>query len=360
MKKMLPVLLFCLLLYGCADEEPLPTPTPAPTPLPIAATPTPLPTAEPLLIDGKSFDTSTGIVDLHDCALTNEEKLALLKAHPDLSFDWEVDVLGVAVDSRDEYICLDNIPMESTEALEALLPLLPHVKKIDMCHCGLDNETMYQLNQRHEGIRFIWVAPLGSAALRTDITYFNHNDMGMLCNLYDARLDSDLRYFPDLIALDLGHSNVAIQRCDWLRHTPKLQYLILADCMLSDISPIGELQELRYLELFTNPYLEDISALGKLTKLEALNLSVTAVRDAAALESCTALRSCWLNCCWNLPYAAVEELAAAMPDCLISCASASPTSGGWREQDIYFDMRDAFHAEYMRGDEGRSNMLNRE
>ncbi|MBQ2895096.1 MAG: hypothetical protein IJE26_00125, partial [Oscillospiraceae bacterium] len=61
-----------------------------------------------------------------------------------------------------------------------------------------------------------------------------------------------------------------------------------------------------------------------------------------------------LNCCWNLPYEAVETLAANRPDCLINCASASPTSGGWREQAIYFEMRDAFHAHYMGGDRGDS------
>ncbi|MBE6969552.1 MAG: leucine-rich repeat domain-containing protein [Ruminococcaceae bacterium] len=355
------LLLLLLLLSGCAAAETPPAPTPEPTPIVTPTpmpTPTPIPTPEPLLIHGQSFDISAGSVDLRGVTLSNGEKLALMEAYPDLRFHWEVDVLGVTVDSADEYICLDNIPMTDTAELEALLPLLPHVKKIDMCGCGIGHEEMYQLNQRHEGIRFIWVAPMGSAALRTDITYFNQNDMGMLCNLYDARLEEDLRYFPDLIALDLGHSTVAIQRCDWLRHTPKLQYLILADCMISDVTAIGELQDLRYLELFTNAWLEDITPLGKLRKLEALNLSVTGIRDIVPLESCSALRSCWLNCCWNLPYAAVESFAAKMPDCLINCASASPTSGGWREQDIYFEMRDAFHSAYMNGDDGRTNILN--
>ena len=351
------LLLFILFLTGCAAARPAAAPSPALTPPPTAA---PMPTPEPLVIGGRSYDTSSGSVDLRGTELSNAEKLALMEEHPDIAFRWEVDVLGVMADSADEYLCLDNTPMADTAELEALLPLLPNITKIDMCNCGLSNDAMYELNQRHEGIRFIWVAPLGSAALRTDITYFNPNDMGMLCNLYDARLDEDLRCFPDLIALDLGHSNVAIQRCDWLRHVPKLQYLILADCMLSDISPIGELSELRYLELFTNPYLTDVSPLGKLQKLEALNLSVTGTRDVSALIGCPALKSCWLNCCWDLPYENVEALAAAKPDCLIDCASASPTSGGWREQDIYFEMRDAFHAAYMNGDGGRTNILNRE
>ena len=363
MKKFFLILLLLLLLSGCsAQPEPSPTPMPTipPTPVPTAApTPTPLPTPEPLLIGGQSFDISTGSVDLRGVSLSNEEKLALREAHSDLSFGWTVDVLGVTADSSDTYICLDGVAMEDSAPLEALLPLLPNVTKIDMCGCGLSDEEMYQLNQRHEGIRFIWVAPMGSARLRTDITYFNHNNMGMLCNLYDARLDEHLRYFPDLIALDLGHSTVAIQRCDWLKYTPKLQYLILADCMISDVTPIGELSDLRYLEIFTNAWLEDITPLGKLQKLEALNLSVTGIRDVTPLESCSVLRRCWLNCCWNLPYEAAEAFAANMPDCLISLASASPTSGGWREDDIYFEMRDAFHAPYMKGDVSRDNFLNK-
>ena len=54
----------------------------------------------------------------------------------------------------------------------------------------------------------------------------------------------------------------------------------------------------------------------------------------------------------------METLAANRPDCLINCASASPTSGGWREDDIYFEMRDAFNAPYMKGDESRDRFLN--
>jgi len=362
MKKIFLILLLLLLLGGCGEEVPEPTPQPTapPTPSPTAApTPTPIPTPEPLLIGGQSFDISSGNVDLRGVPLSNEEKLALQEAHPDLSFGWTVDVLGVTADSNDTYICLDGIVMEDTAALEALLPLLPNVTKIDMCGCGISDEEMYALNQRHGGIRFIWVAPMGSARCRTDITYFNHNNMGMLCNLYDARLDEHLRYFPDLIALDLGHSTVAIQRCDWLKYTPKLQYLILADCMISDVTPIGELSELRYLEIFTNAWLEDITPLSKLQKLHSLNLSVTGIRDVTPLESCASLRRCWLNCCWNLPYEKVKAFAANVPDCLISCASVSPTSGGWREDDIYFEMRDAFHAPYMKGDESRDNFLNK-
>ena len=99
--------------------------------------------------------------------------------------------------------------------------------------------------------------------------------------------------------------------------------------------------------------------LAKLQKLHSLNLSVTAVRDVTPLENCEALRRCWLNCCWNLPYEEAEALAANAPDCLISLASASPTSGGWREDDIYFEMRDAFNAPYMKGDVSPDNFLNK-
>lgn len=385
MKKIVAILLLAVLLCGCTARNsapasaPAPTlaPTPSPTPLP-----TPEPTPEPVLIGGRSFEAATESVDLagstcsaseltaafaqlpalkeadlHGCPLSTEEKLALTEAFPEVFFGWEVDVLGVAADSADEYICLDNIPMESTEALEALLPLLPRVNKIDMCYCGIDNEEMYQLNQRHEGIRFIWVAPFGSSRQRTDITYFNHNNIGMLSNLDDSRLDVDLRYYPDLVALDLGHCYVNIQRCDWLKYTPKLQYLILADCHITDITPIGELKDLKFLELFVNRPLEDVSALAKLEKLETLNLSSTAVRDVRCLKECKALRYCWLNYCWNLPAEYAEELAAALPDCLVNMTTYGPTSGGWRDLDVYYEMRDAFHAPYMGGNNGGTNIL---
>ena len=91
----------------------------------------------------------------------------------------------------------------------------------------------------------------------------------------------------------------------------------------------------------------DVSALGKLEKLETLNLSTSPVRDVSCLKTCTALRYCWLNNCWDLDTASAEELAAALPNCLVHVTHYGPTSNGWRELDVYYEMRDAFHAPYM-------------
>lgn len=371
--------LICLaaILSGCQRRSepvpsvPEPTATAAPTPTP---QPTPTPTPMPVQIAGvtASWDAQeldlTGApvvaaeelaaalrqlpllqtVDLRGWGLSNEDELALHDAFPGVSFLWEVDVLGVQASSTDEHIVLDDIPMTDTAELEKVLPLLSAVKKIDMCRCGLDDETMYELNQRHEDIEFVWLTYIGNSLQRTDITSFCANTVGVQVNASSEELMVVLKYFPNLVALDFGHSGWFINDLSWLERVPNLEVLILVDCHVRDVTPIAQLKELTYLELFTNPYLMDVAPLAQLPKLRDLNLSLTCVSDLTALQGMPSLRRLWVNGCMRLSAEQVDAFWRATPECGVSyMLDSSGALNGWRQDDRYFWMRDMFDAEYM-------------
>ena len=376
MKKRLPLLLCLLLCLLCAcspgrSSEPAPTPAPTPVPTP---EPTPEPTPPPVEISGKSFAWDTETIDLSSASpcradeladallalpelreldltgwpLTDEEQFRLLRDYPGISFRWDVELFGMTVNSADELVCLDGIAMEDTTALEEKLPLLAAVRRFDMCDCGPDDEAMYALTQRWPDHRFVWKAHIGTFTFRTDITSFCMNTVGAKIHATSDGLNEQMRYFPDLIAVDFGHSGLNITDLEWVKWLPHLQILIAIGCDIRDLTPLAELKELTYLELFTNRYLVDISPLAGCTALQDLNLSLTDVADLTPLYGLENLNRLWVNGCRKLTAEEVDAFYYAMPDCRISfILNSTGALNGWRLDDRYFWMRDVFEAYYM-------------
>lgn len=377
-KRLIYLLLACALvllavLGGCSRRGVLPEPAPAPTPSPTPL-PTPEPTPAPVEIGGKSFAHDTAeldltalsgsaaelesalsgftaleTVDVSGWTLSTDEQLALAGAYPDVTFYWDVEVLGVKVNTREEALVLDDIPLETVEEVERVMPILKGLQRVDMCHCGIDDETMYEFRERWETPKVVWVAKLGVCPNRTDITGFNHNTQGVLSRCRDELLDYQLKYFPDLVALDLGHCKDQLTRCDWLKYTPNLEVLILTGCDIRDLTPVGELKNLSFFEAFSCFYLEDITPLANLTELQDLNLSWTPVKDISALAACTKLDRLWLNLCDEGLAEQVEELREQLPNTtIVYNEGAYSTANGWREHDRYFWMRDMLGSYYMK------------
>ena len=360
-----------LFLQGCGTGERTPV---DPTVQTLAETPTPAPTPEPQVLDGRTFfydetDPSfTGLsctaedvtrildfledpvsADLSDSDFSTESQLELVGRFPETDFIWNVDVFGTTVSSQAETLDLNDTELPGIEALEELLPLFPHLLHVDMLNCPGEDEDIYQFTLRHPDTRFIWTAHLGVVALPTNITSFCRNIVYGGPTINDEYLDVQLRYFPDLIALDVGHGHHSITRCDWLQYAPKLEYLIIAICQIQDITPVGELKNLKYLEVFTNPGLTDISALGKLQNLKTLNISNLEITDYTPLYSCKSLENCWILMNRIITDDQMAELQAALPNCHFEhyyYPLFHPTTVGWRQLDAYFEMRDAFGAIY--------------
>ena len=286
-------------------------------------------------------------VDLSGWSIGAEDAAALREAEPERDFLYTVELFDRSFSSLDTEIDLSDIPMEDTAAVEAALVFFPKLEKVLMLRCGLDNDTMDALNARHEGTRFVWLVQVMTLSVRSDTTYFTIYNAEPL---YQPRQPvANLRYCHDLIAVDLGHCGISQEDLEFARGTPKLQFLILAECYIHDLEPLRCCPELRYLEAFKS-YLNDISALADCPKLTDLNLCYIPSLGpdcVPILKEMKQLEHLWF-CDANFSSSLIVELRDALPDTeFLYYKGPESTGAGWRTHDIYYEMRDALHMPYM-------------
>ena len=288
-------------------------------------------------------------IDLTGCGLTPEQIKAVRSASGAVTV-YELELFGKTVSTDALELDFSGIRMGLSGAavIEDALGEFPLLEKVVLCDCGISNEDMAALNDRHENVRFVWRVYFSGFSLRTDDTNFIaarvRNDFPIYSNDLEV-----LKYCPDLQALDLGHKNIT--HLNFLRYVPHLKYLILVENDVNDITPIGELQELTYLEMFWTKC-EDISPLQNCKALTDLNISYIYCRPAKCLETLVnmpQLERLWY-CGNNLNAEQLEELQTALPDTeMYLAAHGEPTGSTWREHPHYFEMRDFFGMYYMPG-----------
>lgn len=265
--------------------------------------------------------------------------LQLRADYPDIAFTAKIDICGVTVRTDAAAVDLSGVPMENTEALEQALPCMENLKKVDMCGCGISDEEMDALNKRHEGVQFVWIVQIGFIPTRTDATTFMPAREGYQVTTQDCE---KLRYCTELIALDLGH--MKITNCEFVRQMPHLKYLILADTLVKDFSPLTELKELVFLEMFlTDP--DDFTPLLSLSALEDLNIGYTFSEHPEIIGQMTWLKHMW----WPGGAYYSTTLYELLPQTTMCFHGLSSTGNGWRELQNYYDMRDIFGMPYFVG-----------
>ena len=291
-------------------------------------------------------------LDLRDCALTPRQLARALQVCEGVETDYVIRLCGRTFTADCEEMDLSGAEVDDLGELEAAVTLMPRLKKVVMCDCGVPDAEMDALDQRYGDVRFVWTVYFSIYALRTDATFFCAADVP--ARNYDAPVLNDrqlypIRYCRDLIALDLGH--MWIEDLSFLYNMPHLQYLILVGGRFRDITPIGSLEDLKYLEIFqTQP--RDISPLLNCKKLEQLNLCYCSGFDLAPLMEMKQLKRLWYA---GLGTGRGAPLAAALPDTQVYCPYTDPegsTGGGWREDEAYYEMRDVFAMYYQPGGTG--------
>ena len=286
-------------------------------------------------------------VELTGCPLTDEQVLRLVAAYPDCDFLWEFRIDGKTFRTDAQELDVSGWQVESPEEIEKLLPCFFNLKRVVMCSCGLDDETMDALNRRYEDIRFVWTVRIKDVDIRTDARWFYpfkyYRDMVVgEEDLYP------LRYCTDMEAIDIGHMT-QVRTCDWAAFMPNLEYLILGETSITDLTPLSGLKKLKYLEMFTLE-VTDYSPLLGCTGLEDLNLGLT-YGDPDVIAQMTWLKNLWW--CDANGYAsptrreAVERMCQTLTDTKIAIYIDHPTAGGWRQLPNYFAMRDLLEMFYL-------------
>ena len=297
-------------------------------------------------------------VDLTGCQLEGTALHALDTALEGVDVVYTFPLYDLTVCSTDKEIDLSEHKIKDAGAeLAEILDWMPYLERVDLCDTGVSDQSIMEMQDRHENVRFIWMVPIMWLAVRSDTDYFiPYAQSGIK---YTGRTTGlkGLWYCPDLVALDLGHSNSL--DLEFLSVMPHMKYLIVAGASLSHFSEVGNLKELQWLEMFLTR-VDDVSALAQCTSLEHLNIChINTSGDILyeTLRQMTWLKRLW---CTNAPLTQ-EQLASLreeLPDCEIWYErGGESTAGTWRYDEAYYEMRDAFHMFYMGPDGGNVKRL---
>ncbi len=280
-------------------------------------------------------------VDLRACTLTEADGNALCDAFPAVAFGRTVTLNGVPTDTGITEYNLDNAEIDFDALLDTLhyFPILTH---LEMNDCSLTDAQLAALRDRYPEKGIVWTVHIRNYSIRTDSVAFSTQCGSENPNRLTSSAVDPLRYCTDLIALDLGHNDIT--DLDFLLPLQNLQVLILSDSRrLTDISVIGTLKKLKYLELFLTS-VNDVSPLASLSELLDVNLCITKVVDPTPLMSCNKLERIWIGI-QTQKYMNKErllQLQKAFPNADFDLISVSCTACGWREHPRYEAYRKMF------------------
>ncbi|MEA4869173.1 MAG: leucine-rich repeat domain-containing protein [Christensenella sp.] len=263
------------------------------------------------------------------------EQVGLMQRHPDLVFVWNVrltDEFSVPSDATE--IDMRSFTITDAATFSDALQLLPKLTYADLCGCGLSDEQMVALRERYPAVKFVWLIRVSGWELRTDIKGFSTGQRNSFPNgagrfvgkkhsykSFRSKDFENLKYCSDLIALDVGHCT-KIGDVGFIAELPKLKYLIISLCDLTDISPLAGQTELEFLEIKYN-YITDLSPIANCTKLRYLNCANNEISDFSVIGNMPSLERFWMSMN-NFTMSQVDELRAQYPNVLIKASLKDP------------------------------------
>ncbi len=284
-------------------------------------------------VDAEELDRALGYlpniseVNLVLCDLSNEEKTGLHSAFPDITFYWTVSFFGKEYRSTDTKIDLNFVNIDNYDDIAALLKCLMNPEYVDLARQGFSSIDMSELSEQFPETKIVWMVPVGSLNVRTDILSFDGTTAYV--KLTDQDIEN-LRYCTWLQAVNLSNSKVTDLTA--IARLPNLRVLDISGAKISDLSPVSQMPLLDYLDAHGNS-ITDISAIGNLTELKDLNLSKNSIDDFSPVLGCGKLSFAVLS---QNPAAddvtQVSALIKGMPECMLDFDNDTAASG-WKNTE---------------------------
>ena len=281
-------------------------------------------------------------VDLVETTLSDEQMNAISDRYPAIAFHRTVLLNGTPWDSFAEELDFSHAQIDSYQAFSDAIGRFPKLKKLALHYCSLTNEEMDALRDRYPDAGVVWTVWFSHWSVAKDAVAFSTKQSGYTTNRMQTKDVQVLRYCRDLIALDLGHNDIT--DISWITELKNLQLLILSENRkITDITPIGSLKKLKYLELFLT-HVEDISPIANLSELLDVNLIITHVSDITPLLSCKKLERIWIgeSVAQRIGKEGIAALQNAFPNAEYDLESTGSTKKGWREHPRYYAYMEMF------------------
>ena len=222
--------------------------------------------------------------------ITFDEFRLFADSLPDVRFEYTFDLYGETVSttrtSEIMFKKVDSIDDSALEYIDTVIPYLYSVDKISFDRCAASYEALDALRNKYPDI-VRWRVFFGSCCAWSDT-----DRIWAMASLYHDEDSENMKYFRDLRYLDIGHSGLTT--CEFLYSMPELEVLIMACGDMTDITPVGSLSKLTYLEI-ADSLVSDISVLADCTALEHLNMGGTYVTDLSPLYELKNLKRLYIN-----------------------------------------------------------------
>ncbi len=281
-------------------------------------------------------------LSVHAPNATGAQMLQLREEYPNVEIHWDLEVFGQTFPDDAAEVDISNQPISSIDEAKQIAALFPNLTKLIVNSVGIDNEVMAAYREEvRSDYKVVWTIYFSDKCKgRTDDTYFMPTKQGEY--YFKDSYTHDLRYFEDMVCLDLGdHNNV--KNIEYVAFMPHLKYLILAWTQVTDLSPISNCKELIYLEV-DHCIVHDYTPLLGCTALEDINIG-----DAQYQVDVTPLTQMpWLKNVWAQDRSPRDGqiLREGLPNTHV-VTSKPPAGQGWRNLQNYYDMRDYLGMYYM-------------
>ena len=266
----------------------------------------------------------------------------LKAAAPDATFHYAFDFYGVTVSTTDEEVILKKLNVSSMPdsgiagELRAMLDVMDSCKRIvvegmspyDKIWQKINSAELAKIREEYrDKTKVVWRVYFGENG--SSLT-----DAEVLRAVYGLTDDNshDMVYCENVRYLDLGH-NEFLDYMDFLSGMKELEVAILSGAPLKSLDPIAACKNLKFLEIANCLYLPDINALKECTQLEMLNISFTRFEDLSPISDLnlthlTTVKNAFVS--KNEPGEALQAFIDAHPDCWTVYEGEQPYGVGWR------------------------------
>lgn len=333
------VLAYAALLCACGAAAPAATATPEPTP-----TPTEPPTE--YTVTDESAEEILALADIESLERVDasgsheyEALLELYNARPDVEVSWNYELGGQSYPNTTQ-----ELKVTSLDGLEDALRYLPELNYVDVIDTEATVDDLDRFSAIRPDIFYYWSFVHDGFTIRTDIECYSSLRGDRNHGFSDETMYPMLKYCKHLKALDLGHNQLTDSSISLIGELTELEVLIIADNPFTDASPLGNLSNLVYLEMFMCHGVDDFSFLNNLTKLVDLNLCYDeGLTDLDFLANTPDIKF-FLFKYTSVTQEDYEYWQAQYPEAILNIGDGNRESceSGWRETERNYQIRYAF------------------